>query len=233
MKYNRNRLHRVNPKATHENGKTSIKMQALGKRPAPKQVSILPVLFKSFGGTLIFGLLKLAQDLLLFVPPLILREIIIYVDQSSNSSDQQPPPLWKGIFFAVTLFIVASLQTIIMGQYFYRMFEIGLRIRTALINAIYRKALALSSMARKSTTVGEIVNLMAVDVQRFVEIMPEINYVWSAPLQIVLSIFFLWQTLGPSVLAGLFTHLRYNLTFISENFNPIRRFGRYDNLNTG
>lgn len=166
-------------------------------------MSILPILFKSFGGSLVFGLLKFIQDLLLFVPPIILREIIKYVDQSDVSTNLKPP-LWKGIFYAAVLFLVASLQTIIMGQFFHRMFEIGLRIRTALINAIYRKALALSSMARKSTTVGEIVNLMAVDVQRFVEIMPEINYVWSAPLQIGLSIFFLWQILGPSVLAGKF-----------------------------
>lgn len=189
---------RVDAKATYENGKSSIKLTAT-KRTAAKQVSILPVLFKSFGGGLVFGLLKLIQDLLLFVPPLILREIIKYVDKSNSGSSQ---PLWKGIVFAFLLFLVACIQTIVMGQFFHRMFEIGLRIRTALINAIYRKALALSSMARKSTTVGEIVNLMAVDVQRFVEIMPEINYVWSAPLQMALSIFFLWQILGPSVLAG-------------------------------
>lgn len=188
----------VDAKATYANGKSSVHLTAT-KRTAPKQVSILPVLFKSFGGSLVFGLFKLLQDLLLFVPPLILREIIKYVDHADAGRSQ---PLWKGIVFALLLFLVASIQTILLGQYFHRMFEIGLRIRTSLINAIYRKALALSSMARKLTTVGEIVNLMAVDVQRFVEIMPEINYVWSAPLQMALSIFFLWQILGPSVMAG-------------------------------
>ena len=33
--------------------------------------------------------------------------------------------------------------------------------------------------------------------------MPYFNMLWSAPLQIVLCIAFLWQILGPSVLAGL------------------------------
>ena len=33
--------------------------------------------------------------------------------------------------------------------------------------------------------------------------MPYLNMLWSAPLQIFLSLFFLWQILGPSVLAGL------------------------------
>jgi len=52
---------------------------------------------------------------------------------------------------------------------------------------------------------GEIVNLMSVDIQRVVDIMPYLNMMWSAPLQIFLSIYFLWEHLGPSVLAGLAT----------------------------
>lgn len=40
------------------------------------------------------------------------------------------------------------------------MFVVGLRIRTALVGAIYKKALVLSNKAKKDSTVGEIVNLM-------------------------------------------------------------------------
>lgn len=58
-------------------------------------------------------------------------------------------------------------QTIVLSQYFHRMFLVGLRIRTALISSIYKKALRLSNAARKDSTVGEIVNLMAVDAQRY------------------------------------------------------------------
>lgn len=47
---------------------------------------------------------------------------------------------------------------------------------------------------------GEIVNLMSVDAQRFMDLAPFLNLMWSAPLQIVLAIYFLWQVtpeLGP------------------------------------
>lgn len=44
---------------------------------------------------------------------------------------------------------------------------VGYRVRTALISAIYRKALTISNAAKRNTTVGEIVNLMAVDAQRY------------------------------------------------------------------
>lgn len=50
---------------------------------------------------------------------------------------------------------------------------------------------------------GEIVNLMSVDVQKMMDCIPFINLVWSAPLQIGLALYFLWEILGPSSLAGL------------------------------
>ncbi|XP_058451153.1 multidrug resistance-associated protein 1 isoform X1 [Malaya genurostris] len=161
-----------------------------------KIASILPALVKAFGRTFAFGsFLKLAQDLLTFASPQILRLIINFVGGEE--------PLWKGAFYAILLFIVASTQTLFLAQYFNRMFFVGFRIRTALISAIYRKALIISNSARKGTTVGEIVNLMAVDAQRFMDLTTYINMLWSAPLQIALALFFLWEILGPSVLAGL------------------------------
>jgi len=44
-----------------------------------------------------------------------------------------------------------------------------------------------------------------VDIQRIVDVLPYLNMVWSAPMQIVGAVYFLWQELGPSVLAGLAT----------------------------
>lgn len=110
---------------------------------------------------------------------------------------------WKGILYAVLLFIVAMIQTVISQQYLLKMLVIGMRIRSVLVAAIYQKTLRISSTARKASSVGEIVNLMAVDVQRFMDLATTINTIWSAPLQIVLAFYFLWTELGPSVVAGL------------------------------
>ncbi|XP_063922509.1 multidrug resistance-associated protein 1 isoform X6 [Zophobas morio] len=161
-----------------------------------KQASILPALVKAFGPTFVFGaLLKLIQDLLTFVSPQILNLLIQFV---KNSEEQ-----WKGFFYAGLLFVTATIQTIVLSQYFNRMFVVGMRIRTALVSAIYKKSLKVSNKARKESTVGEIVNLMSVDAQKFIDLTAYINMIWSAPLQIILSLYFLWDILGPSVLAGL------------------------------
>lgn len=60
----------------------------------------------------------------------------------------------------------------------------------------------MSSHSKKDTTVGEIVNLMAVDANRFYESMPYLHLLWSSPLIIGLAIYFLWQIIGASVMAG-------------------------------
>lgn len=55
------------------------------------------------------------------------------------------------------------------------------------------QALVITNAARKSSTVGEIVNLMSVDAQRFMDLATYINMIWSAPLQVILALYLLWQ----------------------------------------
>ncbi|XP_011699220.1 PREDICTED: multidrug resistance-associated protein 1 isoform X8 [Wasmannia auropunctata] len=161
-----------------------------------KEASILPPICKAFGATFMFGaFLKLIQDVMTFISPQILKLLIDFIEGEE--------PMWKGYLYAVLLLITAILQTLVLSQYFHRMFLVGLRIRTALIAAIYRKALRMSNAARKESTLGEIVNLMSVDAQRFMDLTAYINMIWSAPLQIVLALYFLWNILGPAVFAGL------------------------------
>ncbi|XP_065155853.1 multidrug resistance-associated protein 1 isoform X1 [Atheta coriaria] len=172
----------------------SVRMDFVNSKKT--QASVLPAIIKSFGPTFLFGaLLKLTQDILTFASPQILRLLIDFVENKEED--------WKGYFYAVLLFVVAVIQTIVLAQYFNRMFLVGMRIRTSLVSAIYRKALIMSNAARKESTVGEIVNLMSVDAQKFIELTAYICMIWSAPLQILLALYFLWDVLGPSVLAGL------------------------------
>ena len=67
---------------------------------------------------------------------------------------------------------------------------------------LHLQALKLNNESRRKSTVGEIVNLMSVDAQRFMELTTYLNMLWSAPFQMCVCLYFLWKTLGPSVLAG-------------------------------
>ncbi|KAK9886055.1 hypothetical protein WA026_014838 [Henosepilachna vigintioctopunctata] len=169
---------------------------AFSKRTNEKQASVLPALVKSFGGLYVFGCsMKVALDIMVFVSPKVLG---LLIDFAKNDEE-----LWKGFLYTFLLFSTAMIQTLLNAHSFNIMYLVGIRIRSALVGAIYRKALRISTFARKETTVGEIVNLMSVDAQKFVDLMSYTNLIWSAPLQIILSLYFLWEILGPSVLAGL------------------------------
>ncbi|PAV84153.1 hypothetical protein WR25_11358 isoform B [Diploscapter pachys] len=65
------------------------------------------------------------------------------------------------------------------------------------------ETLRLSNSARREKTVGEIVNLMAIDVERFQLITSEIQQFWSCPYQIIFSLVYLFITLGYSAIPGI------------------------------
>ncbi|KAM8924619.1 ATP-binding cassette sub-family C member 2 [Pelodytes ibericus] len=139
---------------------------------------------------------KLVHDLLVFVSPQILKLLVSF---TSNPNEY----MWRGFFYAIFLLVTALVQSLCLQQYFQGCFVLGMRVRTALMAAVYKKALTVSNSVRKESTVGETVNLMSADAQRFMDLTNFIHLLWSSPLQIAISIVFLWQELGVSVLAGL------------------------------
>ncbi|XP_063479792.1 multidrug resistance-associated protein 1 isoform X9 [Symphalangus syndactylus] len=158
--------------------------------------SLFKVLYKTFGPYFLMSFFfKAIHDLMMFSGPQILKLLIKFVNDTKA-------PNWQGYFYTVLLFITACLQTLVLHQYFHICFVSGMRIKTAVIGAVYRKALVITNSARKSSTVGEIVNLMSVDAQRFMDLATYINMIWSAPLQVILALYLLWLNLGPSVFAG-------------------------------
>lgn len=74
--------------------------------------------------------------------------------------------------------------------------------RTLSILLLFSQALLLSNVSRKQFSTGEIINLMAIDAQQLMDLMTNVNLLWSAPFQILMAISLLWQELGPAVLAG-------------------------------
>ncbi|KAK8386783.1 hypothetical protein O3P69_017907 [Scylla paramamosain] len=184
---------------SHANGEpfnNAVHIETGGK--AKKPLSILPTMVSTFGLPFLFGaILKLIHDTLQFVSPQILKLLINFTE-----SDKEETPQWQGYFYAAVMLVAAQTQSFILAQYFKKMYLIGLQVRSGIISAVYRKALLISSSSKKESTVGEIVNLMSVDAQRFMDLMAYINMLWSAPFQIALALYFLWEHLGPSVLAG-------------------------------
>lgn len=100
------------------------------------------------------------------------------------------------------LLITSILSAILKAQYFEKCLTVSLRVKTALISAIYKKSLKLTNSAKQKSNVGEIVNLMAVDAHKFMDMIVTLHYLWDSPLIIILSLYFVWQLLGHATIAG-------------------------------
>ncbi|XP_053551240.1 multidrug resistance-associated protein 1 isoform X2 [Bombina bombina] len=185
-----------NPAGSKENDAEEAK--ALLVQPSPKDVepSLFNALYKTFGPYFFMSsFFKILHDVLMFSGPEILKLLIQFVGNKDA-------PNWHGYLYTALLFLCACIQTLVLHKYFHICFVTGMRLKTAIIGVVYRKALVISNASRRTSTVGEIVNLMSVDAQRFMDLATYINMIWSAPLQVILALYLLWQNLGPSVLAG-------------------------------
>ena len=127
-------------------------------------------------------------------------------------------PAWNGYFYAVAMFLNALLHSLTFQQYFNHITVTGMRIRTGLIAAIYKKVsiiilrsltfsctqmLVLTGKAYQTRTVGEIVNLMSIDAHKFIETLSYFHLMWSGPLQIIVALVVLYWTMGLAIIAGL------------------------------
>jgi ATP-binding cassette subfamily C (CFTR/MRP) protein 1 len=122
--------------------------------------SLLRALFRAFGAEFVrAGFLKLVHDLSIFVGPQVLHAIIVFL-RNPNA------PLWHGLALTAAVTISQLTMSFCLRHYFFKLYGTGLRVRTAIVVAVYRKALVLSSGERQTRTLGEITNLMSIDAQR-------------------------------------------------------------------
>ncbi|XP_010007785.1 PREDICTED: multidrug resistance-associated protein 1-like, partial [Nestor notabilis] len=168
----------------------------LFKKTSFHKPSLIWPLWQTFKCVLIkVSFLKVTADILAFMSPQIMKAMIMV-------SENHPTSYGRGYGYAIALFFVVLSQTLLHQLYQRNNMLTAVKIKTAVVGLIYKKALTLANSSRRNYTTGEIVNLMSADAQQLMELTVNINLLWSAPFQIIMAVIFLWKELGPSVLAG-------------------------------
>ncbi|KAM6280160.1 ATP-binding cassette sub-family C member 10 isoform 2-T2 [Porphyrio hochstetteri] len=168
-----------------------------GSHHAQEAVRLFSVLHAAFGLRFYsLGLLKLAGSLLGFSGPLLLNLLV-------NFMESQQEPLSHGMLYAFGLFAGSFLGALLRNQFSYEVNKVTLMVRAAIISAIYRKALRVSSTSLARFTVGEIVNFMSTDTSRLVNFCLSFHEVWSLPFQFSITLYLLYQQVGVAFLGGL------------------------------
>ncbi|KAL6208860.1 hypothetical protein ACLB2K_019804 [Fragaria x ananassa] len=109
----------------------------------------------------------------------------------------------EGYILAGTFFAAKLIETLTTRQWYLGVDILGMHVRSALTAMVYRKGLRLSSSAKQSHTSGEIVNYMAVDVQRIGDYSWYLHDIWMLPMQIVLALAILYKNVGIASVATL------------------------------
>eukprot|EP00080_Pristionchus_pacificus_P010482 PDM70502.1 ABC transporter ATP-binding protein [Pristionchus pacificus] len=140
--------------------------------------------------------MRVVADFVHFANPIMLKLLIDFV------SDRHAPIAY-GVAIAIGMFAFSEVRSLLFNHFFTVMITTSVQVQTVLTNAVYAKALRLSAAARNNRTVGAIVNLMAIDIEKICQVMPITQHYWSSPLQLTIAMCLLWWTIGPSAIAGI------------------------------
>ncbi|GAV02763.1 hypothetical protein RvY_13289 [Ramazzottius varieornatus] len=188
------RLERLWLQQIYKAKKANPEFELGGKEHRP---SLVKALLRTFWLPLLMtAFYRIIHDCFIFIAPQILRLLIGFVKDPTQES-------WKGYFYVCLMLTCSTVQTFAVNHHFFSAVRTGMHIRASIMALVYRKALRISSSAKRTSTLGEIVNLMSVDAQRLNDFMSYVNLLWSGPFLILTSCFFLWNVLGPAVLAAL------------------------------
>ncbi|CAH3177882.1 unnamed protein product [Porites lobata] len=160
--------------------------------------SLVKAMIRVFAPYFVIGIFfVLLKDVLLFIQPYLLRLLIEYTEDKGNDA-----VAWKGYVYVVCFLVVQAFQVSLTQHSLHISFTSAMRVHSSIIGAVYNKAMCLSHISRRLSTAGEMVNLMAVDAQKVMQLVQSFNQIWSAPFQICVAIYFLYVTMGVATLAG-------------------------------
>ncbi|KDO28591.1 hypothetical protein SPRG_06447 [Saprolegnia parasitica CBS 223.65] len=136
---------------------------------------------RAFGGPfLIAGLLKVLHIGSQFVGPLLIKSIVAYLSDPDAT-------LLEGFVYAGAIFVAGVLQSFALRQYYFKCYEVGLRLRTAVVMSVYQK----------------LTNLMSLDAQRLQTLPNYAHAAWFTIVQVSVAFYLMYVQLGVAFAAGI------------------------------
>ncbi|XP_078182457.1 multidrug resistance-associated protein 5 [Carex rostrata] len=187
--------------AKTDRAKTSYKivMSELEKMKSEnpfRQPNLVLVILQSFKREVALNaVFVLLSTLSTYVGPYLISYFVAYL--SGETLFQ-----YEGYVLALIFLLSKVSETLFTRQWYVRVDVMGMHVKSALTAMVYRKGLRLAVSARQKHTSGEIVNYMAVDVQRIGEFAWYMHDTWILPLQIALAMFNLYRCVGVACIAA-------------------------------
>jgi ABC-type multidrug transport system fused ATPase/permease subunit len=170
--------------------------EQLSKRKERDPSMISTLFIWQWRSLLISGFFALIKVLTLATGPLLLKAFI-RVAQGDLAFK------YEGYALAAGLLIAKSLESVSERQWYFRTRLVGLRVRSVLSAAIYRKQLRLSNAAKSRHSSGQIINYATVDTYKIGEFPYWFHHMWATGLQIILALTIIYFSLGVATFTAL------------------------------
>ncbi|XP_028159464.1 probable multidrug resistance-associated protein lethal(2)03659 isoform X1 [Ostrinia furnacalis] len=129
--------------------------------------------------------------------PVFLGKLVQFYSPENKNMDFTEAYLYAG---AVVL--CSALNVFVVHPYMMAILHMGMKFRVACCSLIYRKSLRLSKTALGETTVGQVVNLLSNDVNRFDVAIIFLHYLWIGPLATVIITYLMWLEISWAAVVG-------------------------------
>ncbi|XP_034175482.2 putative multidrug resistance-associated protein lethal(2)03659 isoform X2 [Osmia lignaria lignaria] len=131
----------------------------------------------------------------LVMQPIFLSRLLQYFSNNSETKD-------NAYLYAGGVILCSGALIFVMHPYMMGVLHTGMKMRVACCTLIYRKALRLSRTALGETTVGQAVNLLSNDVNRFDVAIIHLHYLWIGPLETLVITYFMYNEVEIPALLG-------------------------------
>ncbi|KAI8030603.1 ABC transporter C family member 10 [Camellia lanceoleosa] len=145
---------------------------------------------------LVSGFFALLKIITISAGPLLLNAFIEVAEGNESFK-------YEGYVLAISLFFSKSIESLAQRQWYFRSRLIGLKVRSLLTAAIYKKQLRLSNAAKATHSAGEIMNYVSTDAYRIGEFPYWFHQTWTTSLQLCFALIILFRAVGLATIAAL------------------------------
>lgn len=128
--------------------------------------------------------------------PVFLGKLVEFYSPGNTMKPQE------AYMYAAAVVACSALNVFVVHPYMMAILHMGMKFRVACCSLIYRKSLRLSKTALGETTVGQVVNLLSNDVNRFDVAIIFLHYLWIGPLATVIITYFMWVEISWAAVVG-------------------------------
>lgn len=133
--------------------------------------------------------------------PYLVNRTLAFAESQASPTEAQPSEFGWGLVGAYAL--TGIITAFSSGQFYWAADKGQVLLRGALVDNIYRKSLRLHLTDAGEVGAGAVANLMSVDLERVCRAILPFHLLWNGVLQVGLSSYLLYRTLGLTFFASL------------------------------